>query len=160
MKRNSSDIITKWKLEGLWWLTTIVLVALVISPIYLNLNDNYPFYTANILYIIVFVTLTRYIFLLKHTVFSHTLWIKAILIFLPIPIFLYCIDSMYDFQRFLDEEGLISIMDKLTAEKQSNLSKYIKYEKLFFGAGAIITLIMLPIRMIISIWRVKNRDSV
>ena len=150
----------KWKLEVLWWMITAIIMVLIITPIYTSIGYDYPFYLANVLFVIVFVTFTRYIFLLKYTFFSHNSWIKVFFVFLPIPLFMYFIDSMYDFQKFLDEEGLISIMDKLSAKNQISLSKYIQYEKLFFGTGAIITLVLLPIRMIVSIWRVRNRGTV
>jgi hypothetical protein len=74
--------------------------------------------------------------------------------------FFYFMDSLYDFQRFLDEDGLISLMGSLNIDQQYGLAKYIRYEKLFFGTGAMVTIIMLPIRMIVSIWRVRNRGTV
>lgn len=147
-------------MEAIWWLVTAVILALVMAPIFFNIGANYPFYIPNILFIVVFVTFTRYIFLLKYSLFSHTTWIKAVLVFLPIPIFLYFIDAMYDFQRFLDEEGMISVMGSLSADTQYQLAKYVQYENLFFGTGAILTCILFPMRMIVSMWRVRNRGTV
>ena len=69
-------------------------------------------------------------------------------------------DALYDFQRFLDEEGTITLMGNLRSDQQYQLSKYIQYQKLFFGTGAVITLFALPLRMIISIWRRRNRGTV
>ena len=160
MKESFYNTGIKWQIEMLWWLITTVIVVLIMTPIFTNLGNSYPFYLANIIFIIVFITLTRYIFLLKYTLFSHATWVKALFVFLPIPLFLYCIDSLYDFQRFLDEEGLISIMDELSSTSQTKLAKYIQYEKLLFGSGAILTLVMFPLRMIVSIWRVRNRGTV
>ena len=160
MKKNSFDRVEIWKMEAIWWLVTAVILALVMAPIFFNIGANYPFYIPNILFIVVFVTFTRYIFLLKYSLFSHTTWIKAVLVFLPIPIFLYFIDAMYDFQRFLDEEGMISVMGSLSADTQYQLAKYVQYENLFFGTGAILTCILFPMRMIVSMWRVRNRGTV
>ncbi len=160
MRKGSYDIGELLKLEGIWWLITTVVVILLMTPIYTGLGMNYPFYPSNIAFIVVFITFTRYIFLLKYTFFSHIAWIKAILIFFPIPLFFYFMDSLYDFQRFLDEEGLISLMGSMNVDQQYGLAKYIRYEKLFFGTGAMVTIIMLPIRMIVSIWRVRNRGTV
>jgi hypothetical protein len=54
---------------------------------------------------------------------------------------------------------VISLLGHLHVDDQYALAKYIRYQKIFFGTGAIITLIMLPIRMIISLWRRKNRGT-
>ena len=150
----------KWSLEILWWLITIILTVLIMLPIYTNVGSNYPYYTANVAFIFVFLTFTRYIFLLRYAPFSHSDMVKGILIFIPIPLFFYFIDALYDFQRFLDEEGLVTILGNLNSEAQFQIAKYIQYEKLFFGSGAIITLVLFPIRMIVSIWRVRNRGTV
>lgn len=146
-------------LELIWWVVTAIVTVLILLPILTNIGSEYPFYVANILFIVVFITFTRYIFLVKYTFFADLAWFKTILVFLPIPIFFYFIDSMYDFQRFLDEEGVISILGGVNADDQYSLSKYVQYQKLFFGTGAILTLILLPIRMIMSIWRRKNRGT-
>lgn len=160
MKKGSYNILELLKIEGIWWLITAVIVLLLMTPIYTGLGMKYPFYTSNIAFIVIFITFTRYMFLLRFTFFSHIIWIKAILIFLPIPIFIYFIDSLYNFQRFLDEDRLNSIMKGLHVNQQYSLAKYIRYEMLFFGTGAMVTVIMMPIRMIVSIWRVRNRGTV
>ena len=151
---------SKLTLELVWWIVTAVIVVLVLLPIYQGIGIDYPFYIPNIVFIIVFVTFTRYMFLTRHTFFSHTTWVKVIFIFLPIPIFFYAMDALYDFQRFLDEKGAISLMNNLNTEDQYQLAKYIRYEKLFFGTGAMITIFLMPMRMIVSIWRVRNRGTV
>ena len=150
---------SKLVLELIWWIVTLIIVILIMMPIYNALGDNYPFYFPNILFIIIFITFTRYIFLVKYTFFADVPLIKIIFIFLPIPIFFYSIDALYDFQRFLDEEGVVSLLGKLSAEEQYSMAKYIRYQKIFFGTGAIITLAMLPVRMIVSLWRRKNRGT-
>ena len=150
----------KWSLELIWWLVTAIVVVLLMMPIYTSIGSHYPYYIPNIFFIVIFITFTRYMFLLKHTFFSHITWIKAILVFLPIPLFFYAMDALYDFQRFLDEEGVVSILGNLSSDDQYKLAKYIQYQKLFFGAGAIITLILLPFRMVVSMWRVRNRGTV
>ncbi|NNF36586.1 MAG: hypothetical protein HKN68_20965 [Saprospiraceae bacterium] len=160
MKEGSYNITELLKIEGIWWLITAVIVLLLMAPIYTGLGIDYPFYASNIAFIVIFITFTRYMFLLRYTFFSHITWIKVVLIFLPIPMFFYFMDSLYDFQRFLDEDGLISIMGGMSVDQQYGLAKYIRYEKLFFGTGAMVTIIMLPIRMIVSIWRVRNRGTV
>jgi hypothetical protein len=150
---------SKLILELIWWAVTIVITTLIMLPIYNALGSEYPYYFPNIIFIVIFITLTRYIFLVKYTFFADVPLIKIVFIFLPIPIFFFCIDALYDFQRFLDEEGVISLLGHLHVDDQYALAKYVRYQKIFFGTGAIITLAMLPIRMIISLWRRKNRGT-
>lgn len=69
-------------------------------------------------------------------------------------------DGVAQFQGFLDEKGLQSIMGHLDIETQNALSKFIRNEFIFFGVGSVIAAIILPIRLIISIWRVRNRGTV
>lgn len=143
--------------EFVWWVITLVVVSLFMIPIYLNLGDRYTFYFENILLIIIAITFFRYIFFLKHHWITFSNWIKAIFIFVPIPILFYLLGAQYDFQRFADEEGLRSIMDNLHIDQQNSISTFIKTEMVFFWAAAFICNALLPFRMIISIWRKINK---
>lgn len=69
-------------------------------------------------------------------------------------------DGLSEFQFFLDEEGTYAIVDHLRIDRQIPLSKYIRSETIFFGVGALIATIALPIRMLVSIWRVINRNTI
>jgi hypothetical protein len=103
----------QWNFELLSWLFAILFAVLLIAPIYLKVGNIYAFYVRNFVCIVVFLTLTRYIFLLSYTPFARVKWFKFLLIFLPIPLFLFHIDSLFDFQRFLDEDGTISLFKVL-----------------------------------------------
>jgi len=63
---------------------------------------------------------------------------------------LYVVDNLWDFQIFMDDDSITSIMENLSASDQTALSKYIKTEMTFFGAGAFVASIALPFRMINS----------
>ncbi len=82
------------------------------------------------------------------------------MIFAVIPLLLYLVDNVYDFQSFLDQEGIYSILDKLNGKNQGGYAKYIKSEMMFFWAGAFITSLLIPIRMIVSLWRMRHRNTV
>lgn len=137
-----------------------MLTLLIMLPIYSSINHSYPFYLPNMFFIVVFITLTRYIFLLKHTWFAYKEWVKVIFVFLPIPLLIYSTDALYDFQRFLDEDGTAAILGELNADGQYKMAKYIRYQKLFFGTGAILVEILFPFRMLVSLWRRRNRGTV
>jgi len=145
--------------EIIWWVITAVIVALIILPIYLNIGDAYPFYRDNILIIIIAVTFIRYIFLLQHHWLTFSNYIKAVFIFIPIPILFFLLGAQFDFQELVDNAGIHSIMNDLSIKKQNSLGLYIKTEVSFFWAAALISNAFLPFRMIISIWRKINKGT-
>ncbi len=145
------------KLELLWWIFTLVVVAAVIIPI-LSSIEHYPFTKINILFVVVFITLARYIFLLRHTFLAKQQKLKAVLIFLSIPFIFYLISELYSFQTYLDENGVEAFIDtSLSIEKRNQLTAFIRNQMMFFGAGAVITTFMFPFRMLLSIWTLRNR---
>jgi uncharacterized membrane protein YcfT len=143
-------------LELLWWLVTAIVAAAILYPIVSSL-DNYPFFTSNLVFIVVFITLTRYVFLLKHTILAKAELIKVGIVLVSVPFIFLLIEGLSNFQNYLDEEGLDKFMPLMNLDKQQDMINYIKSEMIFFGVGAIIVAVLFPFRMIISIW--KNRNS-
>ncbi len=150
----------KLLLELLSWLATIIIVVLVMLPIITSLEGKYVFYVPNIILIVLFVTFTRYIFLLRHTFLARRKKWKVALIFIPILLFFYATDSLFNFQDFIDREDHIKMLSHLTPDKAMEISKYIKYQFLFFGTGAMFVIFLLPVRMIISVWRQINKGTI
>lgn len=149
----------KWQIEVIAFLITGIIVSAVMLPIFRNVPD-FEFLIYNIVSIAIFVTLIRYIFLLRFTPFSRYAPIKAVFIFLAIPLFIFLMDGLSEFQFRLDEEGTYSMVSHLAINKQIPLSKYIRAEMVFFGVGALIATAIFPLRMIQSLWRVRNRNTV
>jgi hypothetical protein len=149
----------EWQVELVSWIITGILTAAVLLPILRNVPD-FEYLVYNITSIVVFITLIRYIFLLRFVPFKRFAPVKAILIFVTIPLFVYLMDGLSEFQNALDENGTYSMVAHLDIDKQIPLSKYIRSEMIFFGVGALISSAILPFRMIISIWRVLNRNTV
>lgn len=150
----------KLLLEIIWWIATVIIVVLFIYPIYNSLGDKYVFYVSNIFFIILFITFTRYIFLLKYTFLADNKKLKVALVFIPIILFFYAIDSLFDFQDYIDRQQHIDMLSHLSPDRAMEISKYIKYQFLFFGTGGMIVIFMFPARMILSIWRGMNRGTV
>lgn len=151
----------EWNFEILSLLFILGICLLMIFPIYYEAGQYFKFYTENIVSIIILLSFTKYIFLLKYTPYAKMKWVKFTAAFLCIPLFLYLINSLFDFQRFLDEEGVASVLLHTQNMDNYNFGKYIKYEFIFVTVGAIVTTILFPIRMIVSIWRVINtKDKV
>ncbi len=151
---------SKWSVELISWLITALVAALVMIPIHQNFGGNYAFYLTNYINIFLFLTFARYILLLKYAPFSHNSWIKLILLFSCIPLFIFLLDSQYNFLTMLDENGLEPFVLTKNIDTRWEFAKYAKYEFLFFSVGSLMTLIMLPIRMVVSIWRVRNKGTV
>ncbi len=147
-------------LEVVWWLFTLFAVIAVLYPIYKSTNNGYPFYKSNILFILVFITFTRFIFFLKHTFLANYEMLKVgIILFSAIIVFLL-VNELNFFQTYLDEQGLKSFLGHLSLSEQGSMGSYIRREMLFFGVGSIITAILLPLRLVVSIWRGRNRGTV
>lgn len=150
----------KWSLELIGWGITLVVVLLILLPIYQSTGGDFLFYIENIASIVIFMTLARWIFLLRHTFFGWNKRIKAALIFLMIPLFFICYDNLIDFQAYVDEIGINTMLGSMGAEEQKSMARYIKFEYVFFGTAAIICVLFMPIRMIISLWRQVNKAKV
>lgn len=156
---NSMSKISLRQLELMWWVITALVLAAVLLPIYFNIG-NFPFYWLNIVVIICFITLARYIFLLKYTFLAHRETLKVIIVFLCIPLVFYIIQELNYFQTFIDEQGVERLVGKRPADAQMQWVYFIQNEILLFGVGAVITAVILPFRLILSIWRGRNRGTV
>lgn len=145
-------------LELLWWALTGLFTLLVTLPILLS-PVYFPFWTNNILFVLTFVTTTRYLFLLRFTWMAHLIRIKVVLFFLAIPFVFFLIQEVHAFQVFLDERGMEVIVGKLSLERQDSMMAYIRSEYLLFGTGAIVGSIALPFRLLQSVWLLYNRKG-
>lgn len=150
-------------LEIIFWLVTAIVVFLVMRPIF-NVLTSFKFSTQNIVYIIIFVTYTRFLFLLEYTFFAKNPRIKVLLIIASIPLAFYCINHLNSFQTHLDEQGpdvfLQYLKRPLNQQAEQNLLAYIYNEYLFFGVASSIVVLLMPFRMLISLWRTRNRGMV
>ena len=156
MKRKSGQ---ELMLELIWWIFTAIVAAAIIYPISDKIH-NYPFLVINVIFIIVFITFTRYLFLLKYTFLAHRRTLKALLIALCLPALFYLISELNIFYAFAGEEGLETFMLHLPLEQKETLKTYIRNEMVLFGTGSIIVGVLLPLRLLRSIWRNYNKGTV
>ena len=143
-------------LEILWWVVTLVIAGGVLYPIYRAAPD-YPFWVANSVFIVVFVTATRYIFLLRHTWLARMQKSKLLIMLLTLPLTAYLINEINFIQTYLDENTFEGFLGHLPNQRLLSLTKYIRSEVLFFGVGAVISIFVLFFRLLRSIWLVRNR---
>ncbi len=147
------------RLELIWWLVTLLVILGVLLPIYRVLPE-YPFWIQNTVFISVFITITRYVFLLKHTLLAYRQWLKVVVSVLCIPLFFYLIKEVSLFSTIAEEIGIEEMFGQLSMKGQADMSNYVRSEMLFFGAASIISTVILPFRMLISFWRTHNRGTV
>jgi hypothetical protein len=147
------------KLEIIWWIFTIVLLVVLLFPIYNNVN-NYPFWKSNILFIVAFITLSRYVFLLHHTFLAKQQKLKVVLFFLSIPVIFFLISQVHYFQTYLDEKGVESFLGEMNLTDRNRIAGFIRTQMLFFGIGSVVIAIIFPFRMLLSVWLLRNRGRV
>ena len=147
------------KLELYWWLFTIIVAIAVLVPIYQRLPD-YPFYTSNILHIVLFVTFTRYAFLLPHTFLARRQLWKGIVFVLCLFVLFRIIENINFFQTWLDEEGTDALVGHLAFDQRKSMIDYVRSEYLLFGVGSAIATVFLQLRLIVSAWRFHNYGKV
>lgn len=143
------------KLEMVWWIFTAMVTIAVIFPIYTNLS-SYPFLWQNILFIIILITLTRFVFLLEHTILANKTKIKVGIVLISVPIIFVLIEQLSAFQTYMDEITFDQFMTALPLAKQQSMNKYLHSEMLFFGVGSIIISIIFPFRLVMSVWKDRN----
>lgn len=155
MQRVNSPLL----LELVWWLFTAVLVIFVMYPIYNEIPD-YPFWIENCVAIVLFITCARHIFFLKFSLFAYIQPLKVVLAIAMIPLIFVLVNQFNFFQTYLDENGILSFLGHLTPSRIDSMDRYIRNEMGFFSVGAIISSAILAFRLIISVWRVRNKGTV
>lgn len=146
----------KWKAELLFWVISCLLVLLFLWPVWSTYGLTFEFYEKNAVACLVFFTFSRYLFLFKYVPFSHQKWVKGVLFFLCIPLFLYLLDGLYDFIRFIDEAGI----QDLDMYASLRIQKYTRLEYIFFLTGSLIATLLFPMRLLVSMWRQINTDTI
>ncbi len=123
-----------WFIEAVWISISLIVSLLVILPIRLY-GVEYPFIKINLMFVFGLITFSRWLFLWKYTPYAY-------------------------FKIFLDEIGIQELLSGYNENEQKSLSLYIRSEMIFFGTGFVISAILVPMKMIWSIWKQYNRNEV
>ena len=142
----------------LWLLLTALVTAVVLWPVYAN-NINYVFYFNNILFIVLFVFLIRYIFFIKYTFISNRIAVKILIIVLAIFFDIYAYSALNEFIDFYQENGKYFALEHLPVTKQYVIGVFIFKQYIFFGVAALVSGIIIPFRLLVSIWHVYNKGT-
>ena len=149
----------KMALELIWWIITAIVVWAVLRPIYKAMYV-WPFFWTNVLFVVCLLTLTRYVFLLRHTLIAKQQVLKIALMLLMFPLGFVLIERINEFLTFIDEKTWEPLIGHLPPSQQPAMEDYIWGEMLFFGVGSAIAAPAFAVRMMLSIWRTKNRGTV
>ena len=93
----------KITLELVWWVITAIVVWIVLQPIHKAMYV-WPFEWTNVMFVVVLITLTRYIFLLKHTLISKRQVLKIVLMHLMFPFTFWLVERINEFLRFIEKQ--------------------------------------------------------
>jgi hypothetical protein len=159
INQKQSLIRQKIWLELMWWVATALLCMLILFPI-LQKTNLYPFTVINVIFVVVFITLFRYIFSLKYTWLARRQYVKITLVFLCIPLVFNMVNNLNHFVTHIDEFSYEAYLGHLEQEVRNKLEIYIRSEMLLFGVGSIIMSALFPFRLLISVWRQRNRGTV
>ncbi|MEQ1747102.1 MAG: hypothetical protein ABMA02_16855 [Saprospiraceae bacterium] len=149
----------KLLLEILWWALTAVVVWAILYPIHKAMHV-WPFEGWNIVFVVVVVTFTRYIFLLKHTFLAHMQEVKVGLILLMFPLTFKLIEGLNAFMVYIEEKTWDPLTGHLPLADKIAIEEYIWAEMLFFGVGSFIAAPVFAGRLMMSVWRTRNRGTV
>lgn len=155
---NKQQTLTLW-LELIWWLLTAVVVWALLYPIHKAMHV-WPFQGWNIVFVVVVITFTRYIFLLKHTIIARQQEIKVALILAMFPITFMMVDALNGFMVYIEENTWDGLTGHLPPVEKRAIERYMWNEMLFFGVGSFIAPPVLAVRLFISVWRLRNRGTV
>jgi FlaA1/EpsC-like NDP-sugar epimerase len=146
-------------LELVWWIATAVVIIAVLYPIHKSMRF-WPFEQWNIAFIIIVITIARYIFLLKHTLLAKRQVLKFIIVVLMVPMTFFMISGLNGFMVWVEENTWESLTGHLPTEQRRNMENYLYNQMIFFGAGSVICGPALALRLLMSIWRTHNRGTV
>lgn len=144
--------------ELLWWAFTIVLAALVLAPVYANIPD-FPFFLPNFIFVVVAITLTRYLFFLKISwLRDHLAW-QAGLSILILPLIFWMGQYFNLFVTYLDEQNPDVFIKHLPEARAEIMSIYLNNEYKLFAFWAIAAGLIMPLRLLYNVW-VRYRAGV
>ncbi len=148
---------TTWLFELSWWLFAILLAALVLLPLYSTV-PNFPFYYPNAVYVIVAVTLTRYLFLLDVSWLRDRFILQAGIALALVPLMFYMVQEFNAFIIYFDERGPDVLVSHLEPGTAKTINSYMHAEYRFFGVWALVAAAVTPFRLIYNTW-VRYRAS-
>ena len=154
----------KLTMELIWWLISAIVVIKVVQPLWKEFV-RYDFIYELIMFIIIFITYTRYLFFIRYTFLAHAQIVKIILIFLSLPFIFYLWEVFFNYQSFLEKqmEGMIEFeiyfRSDINFVERNETLQYLSTMYNFFGCSSILAVFISPFRLLVSFWRVYNKTG-
>ena len=138
--------------ELIWWAFALILATLVVLPLYSTV-PQFPYFLPNFVYVVVAVTLTRYLFFLKISWLRDRFYVQGALMFLLVPLVFWMVQYFNYFIIYFDEQGPDVLIRHLDTETGRIINGYVHAEYRFFGVWAIMASAVMPFRLLLNIWR-------
>ncbi|MFK8058347.1 MAG: hypothetical protein AB8F78_19635 [Saprospiraceae bacterium] len=138
--------------EILWLLIAAVITIAVLIPVSLSVGD-FPYQWENAFLIFGFVTLVRLLFFHKQAPWLQPKVMKGVVCVAMVPVFLYTMLTINTVQTFVDANGFAALFNVLESDIAIQWGRYIRNEVVFFGAGLLVCCVILPVVLIIEVWR-------
>src|SRR5262245_16703760 len=120
---DKKQILKLW-LELIWLVLTGILVIAILHPIHKAMHV-WPFQGWNIAFIIILLTLVRYIFLLKHTFLATQQEVKVGLLLLMFPLTFIMVNGVNFFLVFIEENTWDPLTGHLPPSEKRAIEEYI-----------------------------------
>ncbi len=144
--------------ELLWWTLSLLLVLVIFYPIYLY-KIHFPYWTFLGISIVFFVQFGRLILSMKHHPIRPKQLLKIVVMFLCIPIVFLLYQELMRFRSDLDDGLVNDLVNGLSLNDRRKLLLYIRSVVLYFGTASIMLGAVLPLRLLISVWKIRNKDK-
>ncbi len=145
-------------IELLWWAITAVVILAVLWPIW-SAGINWTFQFTNILFIVTLITFGRHIFTLEYSLIGRMQVLKAGIIVAMVPYVFYLVSHLNGFQVYIEEHVWDALTGHLDFASRKPIESYMWNEMLFFGAGSILSAVVLVGRLFRSIWAQYNAEK-
>ena len=155
---NTQNSRRKLYLEGLFLLLGLLLAALVLSPVYFY-DLPFAFLKQNVINIVCFVLFIRLLFFMKSSIINGVQKLKIVLILVFVFLIFLFIKVLNRFTQVVDEAPLEESFLHLPFRQQLFMADYIKHEYLFFATACVILCIIMPVHILINIWKEVNRPE-
>ena len=154
-----NQLTNKVTFELAWWLVTAIICYIIY---YTNASSfsPYPFLKVNMIFIVAFITVTRYVFLLRHSPIASSRNLMIAMIFVSVPLFLYILNEYRAFKMFWDDGKLLSFLVSDDFDEKMKAANFFRKQMIFFSIGSMLAIFIFPFTLVKAIWRKHNKGYV
>jgi len=144
---------TKLRLAILWWVIGILFSFAIVAPFGLQLEAKRLLWM-NIGFAFSFLVFARCLIQLRQTFLADKFYLRAVFFVLLFPFIFLGIEQINTFQYMVDYDELNTWLEaSFSPERLRWLRQYIQTEFIFVSVGAVITAILLIIRIVLYTWK-------